>query len=109
MATAEDVSRELQGTSGGPGHHDLVIYRGWPSQLTIRALQSKAHAAAHEATLPLSGRALDHEAIQKFLADPNRKDTVLGHATNAASLARVNHLILVRLAEELNVNIMDIR
>lgn len=109
MASAQEVEAELLGTNAPAGHHDLVVHKGGPGQTTVRTVQAKVTFAADEGTKWLEGRSLDHEAIKKFLADPNRKDTVLGHAINAASLARINHLILVRLAEAMDVNISGIK
>lgn len=106
MATAQDVANELGGVGN---HHAAVMGKNGPSEYTAYSLQDKTTHAAKEVTLWLDGRSLEHEAIQKFLADPSRKDTTLGHAINAASLARVNHLILVKLAAALNVDISDIR
>ncbi len=106
MATAQDVANELNGVGN---HHAAVMGQNGPAPHTAYTLQDKTTHAAREVTLWLQGRSLDHEAIQKFLDDPDRKDTTLGHAINAASLARVNHLILVKLAESLDVDISDIR
>ena len=106
MASAHEVSDEINGVGN---HHAAVMGAGGPSPRTAHTLQDKATTAAREVTLWLDGRSLDHEAIQAFLDNPGRKDTTLGHAINAASLARVNHLILVQLAEHLDVDISDIR
>jgi hypothetical protein len=72
-------------------------------------MQDKLSHASREVTLWLPGRTLDHEALKGFIADPTRKDTTLGHAINAASLARINYLILQRIAAQLQIPISDIR
>jgi hypothetical protein len=56
----------------------------------------------------LPGRTLRDDGVAKFIADPSRVDTSFGHSINAASLARVNHEILVRLAAKLGVDITDV-
>jgi hypothetical protein len=84
-----------------------VIGRNGPKPYTARTMDDKLSHAAHEITMWLPGRSLK-DGLQDVVANPARPDTTLGHSINAASLARVNHLILVRLAEKLGVNISDI-
>lgn len=106
MASAQEVADEINGTAN---HHVAIMGEGGPNPRKARTLQDKATTAAREVTLWLPGRTLSSPELAKLAADPTRKDTTLGHAINAASLARVNHEILVRIAAKLDVNIADIK
>lgn len=106
MASAQEVSDELNGAAN---HHVATMGEGGPSPRKARTLQDKATTAAREVTLWLPGRTLDSPELVKLAGDPKRKDTTLGHAINAASLARVNHEILTRIADNLGIDIADIK
>jgi hypothetical protein len=84
-----------------------VIGRNGPKPYTAHTMDDKLSHAAHEVTMWLPARTLK-DGLQEVLATPARPDTTLGHAINAASLARVNHQILVRLAAKLGVDISDL-
>jgi hypothetical protein len=70
-------------------------------------MDDKLSHAAHEVTMWLPARTLK-DGLQEVLATPARPDTTLGHAINSASLGRVNHQILLRLAAKLGVDVSDI-
>lgn len=111
MATADDVAGEVFGTNAPTGHHDTVMFENGPAGLRYvgHTMQDKLSHTVHEVTLFLEGRALDHEALQAFIANPARKDTTLGHAINAASLARVNYLILQKIAAKVGADISAVK
>ncbi|MCG7595939.1 hypothetical protein [Mycobacterium sp. PSTR-4-N] len=108
MATAQEVADEFNGVAPDD-HHAAVMGAGGPAPYVARSVQDKVTHAAKEVTLWLPGRTLDSDELKKLAADAQRKDTTLGHAINAASLARVNHEILKRIAAKTGVDISDIR
>jgi hypothetical protein len=111
---AAEVQAEVDGKDVRTGQnaqwHAAEMFRNGPAHLrhVAYSLQDKVSHAAKEITLFLGGRKLDSDELQALLDDPEHVDTNLGHSINAASLARINHLILVRLAEKLDVDISDI-
>jgi len=63
-----------------------------------------------EVTQRLPGRLLSDDELAAVIVNPGQEvDTVLGHSINAASLARVNYELLVRIARHLDVDVEDIR
>ena len=106
MASAQEVQDEINGVAN---HHVAVMGENGPSPRKARTVQDKVTTAAREVTLWLPGRTLDSDELKKLAGDAKRKDTTLGHAINAASLARVNYAILQRLADNLGVDISDIK
>jgi hypothetical protein len=84
-----------------------VIGRNGPKPYTAHTMDDKLSHAAHEVTMWLPARTLK-DGLQEVLATPARPDTTLGHAINSASLGRVNHQILLRLAAKLGVDVSDI-
>jgi hypothetical protein len=85
-----------------------IIGRNGPKPYTAYSLDDKVSHTAHEVTMWLPGRTLRDDGVAKFISDPARVDTSFGHSINAASLARINHEILVRLAAKLGVDISDV-
>lgn len=109
MATAEDVQAEIMGTNPPPGHHATVMFENGPPGLggyVAYTMQDKLSHASHEVTLWLPRRALNDHDLQP--AAPQKLDTTLGHAIDAASFGRINYLILQRIAATLKVDISDI-
>lgn len=84
-----------------------VIGRNGPKPYTAYGIDEKVSHTAHEVTMWLPGRTM-RDGLGDFLTNPARVDTSFGHSINAASLARVNHEILVRLAAKLGVDISDV-
>lgn len=84
-----------------------IIGRNGPKPYTAYSLDDKVSHTAHEVTMWLPGRGL-RDGLADVVTNPARVDTTLGHAINAASLARVNYLILARLAAKMGVDIADV-
>jgi hypothetical protein len=109
MASAQEVQDELLGANPPAGHHDTVMHENGPSFLrhVAKTVQDKLSHAAHEVTLWLPRRTIGDNDLG--IDKPNKVDTTLGHAIDAASFGRLNYLILKRLADKLDVDISDIR
>jgi hypothetical protein len=84
-----------------------IIGRNGPKPYTAYSIDDKVSHTAHEVTMWLPGRTLT-DGLREVIDNPTRPDTTLGHAINAASLARVNHLILTRLAAKMGVDVKDV-
>jgi len=82
----------------------VLVGRNGPNPRTAETVEAMAGAAAHEVTMWLPGRRLTDEELSDLLADPQRLDTTLGHAINAASLARINYQLLAKIAARLGVD-----
>lgn len=112
---AAEVQAEVDGKDVKTGQnapwHAAVMHAGGPADLvhTAYSLQDKVSHAAKEVTLWLPGRTLDSDELKKLAQDATRKDTTLGHAINAASLARVNNLILQKIAAKVGADISGVK
>jgi hypothetical protein len=84
-----------------------IIGRNGPKPYPTADQAVQVATTAHEVTMWLPGRTM-RDGLGDFLTNPARVDTSFGHSINAASLARVNHEILVRLAAKLGVDISDV-
>lgn len=71
--------------------------------------ENKLDTVYFEVTQRLPGRTFDDEELRDFITDPHRRDTVLGHSMNSASLGRINYELLRRIADQLGVDVSDIR
>ncbi|MCC9182554.1 peptidoglycan DD-metalloendopeptidase family protein [Mycolicibacterium mageritense] len=104
MGDPQAIADEIMGVNDPANHHDVVIGEGGPNPSTVRTLQAKATAAAREVTLWLKRRPL-----AELISKRGETDTTLGHAIDAASYGDINYRILVKIADELDVDISDIK
>jgi hypothetical protein len=107
-SAAPPLSAAPAPSAPAPDGIPTIIGRNGPKPYTAYSIDDKVSHTAHEVTMWLPGRTLRDDGVAKFITDPARVDTSFGHSINAASLARINHEILVRLAAKLGVDISDV-
>ncbi len=133
MATAQDVSNELNG--GGNVGDEVIIGEGTPWQWATKRVRVAVFTIAWEITRGLKGLdtgrvadpdgkanryspidALRRAAFELTLWLPRRgakqlvakqggKETALGHAIDAASFGAINHALLVEVARKQGVDV----